>query len=152
MEERIRVVETAPFLEEICALVQEVDMVPLLVSGSSMTPFLVHRRDTVYLSRIDRPLRRGDMVLYRRDSGAYVLHRICAVEHGAYALVGDAQTEIEHGIRPDQIFAVVRFVKRKGKRQEPGCFWWEFFSRVWIRIIPARPFLRRLYSWIGRKT
>lgn len=147
---KVRVVDTAALLEEYRALVQQVDMVPLVVSGSSMTPFLVHGRDTVYISKVDRPLRRGDMVLYQRAGGAYILHRICRVRDGAFDLVGDAQTAIECGIRQEQIFAVVRAVKRKGRMQQPGCFWWTFFETFWVRVIPLRPALLRAYGALHR--
>ena len=74
-----------PLLE----LLETADSVPLLISGSSMAPFLVHHRDTVYLSKVCHPLQRGDMILYRRDSGKYVLHRIFRTESETYTLVGD---------------------------------------------------------------
>lgn len=86
------------------------------------------------------------MVLYRRESGAYVLHRILRKEQdGTFFIIGDGQTDVETGIREDQIFAVVQSATRKGKRQEPGRFWWEFFAHVWIHLIPLRPLLRRIY-------
>lgn len=147
---KVRVVDTAALLEEYRTLVQQVDMVPLVVSGSSMTPFLVHGRDTVYLSKVSRPLRRGDMVLYQRKSGAYILHRICRVRDGSFDIVGDAQTVIEHGVRREQIFAVVRAAKRKGRMQQPGCFWWTFFEKFWVRVIPLRPMLLRGYGALHR--
>ena len=62
------------------------------------------------------------------------------------SIIGDGQTDVETGIREDQIFAVVQSATRKGKRQEPGCFWWEFFAHVWIHLIPLRPLLRRIYA------
>lgn len=131
-----------PLLE----LLETADSVPLLISGSSMAPFLVHHRDTVYLSKVCHPLKRGDMILYRRDSGKYVLHRIYRTESETYTLVGDAQTFLEQNIHPDQILASVTAVRRKGKLLRPGSFWWEFFQKVWIRLVPLRPGLLKLYS------
>jgi hypothetical protein len=75
-----------------------------------------------------------------------VLHRICQVTSGTYTLVGDAQTALEYGIRPDQVLAIVTAVRRKEKLLHPGSFWWEFFRRVWIRLIPLRPKLLTIYS------
>ena len=125
----------------------EVEALPLVISGSSMTPFLVHGRDTVYLSRLERPARRGDMLLYQRSCGQYVLHRVWKVEKdGTFTMVGDAQVELERGIREDQIIAVVTSVIRKGKRMGPGSFWWEFFEKIWIRMVPLRPFFWKVYS------
>lgn len=150
MEHRSRQVDNALLLEEYRTLLATVPQLPLLVSGGSMTPFLVHGRDTVFLTKVSRPLQRGDIVLYQRNSGAYVLHRIYAVEDGTFAMVGDAQTLIEHGITAGQIFAVVCAVQRKGCQLAPGSFWWEFFAKVWIRIVPARPTLMRLYGGIRK--
>ena len=120
---------------------------PLIVSGQSMTPFLVGGRDTVYLSRLERPARRGDILLYQRDSGQYVLHRVWKAEQdGSFTMVGDAQTELEHGIRENQIIAIVTFALRKGKPMLPGFFWWEFFEKIWIRMVSLRPLFWKAYS------
>lgn len=142
-------------LEEYRRLLEDetVEALPLIISGNSMSPFVIHGRDTVYLSRITRPLKIGDAVLYRRDSGSYVLHRICRVRGESFTMIGDAQTIREPGIRRDQIFAIVTRVERKGKTLTPGCFWWDFFEKVWIRIIPLRGILRGIYTLLrpGRR-
>ena len=118
----------------------------LNISGSSITPFLMHSRDTVYLSKVTRPLKKSDMILYRRDNGAYILHRIYRVTPDGYWLVGDAQILIEKGVRPDQVLALVTAVRRKEKLLQPGSFWWDFFEKVWIRVIPLRPGIAAAYS------
>lgn len=147
MIERVtKSVDTTQLMETYRELLQSVDTLPLLVSGNSMAPFLVDGRDTVYLTRLDRPLKVGDIVLYKRTNGDYILHRICKAEGAAYCMIGDAHTVPEWGISREQIFARVSWVQRKGKQQKPGCFWWFFFEKVWIRIIPLRPTLQRVYS------
>ena len=133
-------------IPKILALLEVSDAVPLVITGSSMTPFLAHQRDIVYLSKPVRPLKRGDMIFYRRDCGQYILHRIHSVDHGCYRLVGDAQTAIEPGIRPDQVLAIVTAVRRKGKLLRPGMVCWEFFEHCWLRIIPLRPYIFKIHS------
>ncbi|MBQ8237440.1 MAG: S24/S26 family peptidase [Oscillospiraceae bacterium] len=123
-----------------------VQALPLVVSGSSMSPFLIHGRDTVWLSRLQRSVRRGDILLYQRANGAYVLHRVWKVCPDSYTMVGDAQQELEPGIRDHQIIAVVTAVERKGRKLTPGSFWWAFFEKIWIRVVPLRQPLHRLYS------
>ena len=142
----VRELDPQVLMPALLALLEETGTVPLVISGSSMTPFLVHGRDTVYLSKTAAPLKRGDMILYRRDSGDYILHRIFRVEEDTYTLVGDAQTMLEPGIRSDQVLAVVTAVRRKGKLLKQGSFWWNFFEKVWIRMIPLRPAARAVYS------
>ena len=150
MEQRMQPVDPARLLEEYRTLLETADQLPLRVSGNSMAPFLVHDRDTVFLTRVNRPLRRGDIVLYRRKTGAYILHRICGAKGDLFSMVGDAQTRIEYGIGREQIFAVVCSALRKGRRQKPGCFWWDFFEKIWVRIIPVRPVLLRTYGGLKR--
>ena len=151
MEHNVKVVAPEELMEPLLALLEETEPVPLVISGYSMTPFLDHGRDTVYLSKVKTPLRRGDMVLYRRDSGAYILHRIYRVEDGTYTLVGDAQIQLEPGIRPDQVLAKVTAVYRKGKLLKKGSFWWDFFEKVWIRMVPARPRAVAAYARLKRQ-
>lgn len=145
-----RVVDTAAYVEMLRGLTEEGHEVSMLVSGSSMSPFLIHLRDTIYFKKPDRPLRAGDMVFYRRDSGRYVMHRILRVRGDVYDIVGDAQTQVERGVRRDQIFGLVTRVRRKGRMIEPGSFWWTFFARVWTKVIPLRPLAARAYARLIR--
>lgn len=147
MEKTNRCVDTVLLMEQYRALLETVDTLPLQVTGSSMTPFLAPGRDSVLLTKPGETLRRGDIALYQRESGAYVMHRVYRCERdGRYTMLGDAQQALERGIRREQIVAVACAAQRKGKEQKPGHFWWEFFARVWIRIVPLRPMLRGLYS------
>ena len=148
MEYRVKIVDPEQIITPLLELLDEVQAVPLVISGGSMSPFLVHGRDTVYLSKISKPLKKGDMVLYRRAGGSYVLHRIFKVEDGSYTMVGDAQTYLEPGIRPDQICAIVTAAYRKDKLLQKGSFWWDFFEIIWIRMVPLRPALKKMYSFI----
>lgn len=142
IRERLNIVSPELVMEPLLSLLAETAAVPLVISGSSMTPFLAPGRDTVYLSAISEPLRRGDMVLYRRDNGRYVLHRILRVNGDSYTMVGDAQSVPEPGIRREQILAIVTAVRRKEKLLKKGSFWWVFFERVWIHMLPLRPLIR----------
>lgn len=146
MEHRVRVLPPEVLMGQLLGLLDGAEYVPLNISGSSMTPFLVHSRDTVYLSKVTRPLKKGDMILYRRDNGAYILHRIYRATPDGYWLVGNAQILIEKGVRPDQVLALVTAVRRKEKLLQPGSFWWDFFEKVWIRVIPLRPGIVAAYS------
>lgn len=146
MQRNVKVCDSQTLFPQLLSLLSDDIPVPLLISGSSMSPFLIHGRDTVFLSPIKNALKVGDILLYRRDSGDYVVHRICKVTKNGFWLVGDAQTQIEKGIRPDQALAVVTAVDRKGKRLKKGSFWWFFFEKLWVRMIPLRPLAIRLMA------
>ena len=152
MEHKVKVVPADMMVEHIQELLKETDNVPLIISGNSMSPFLVHGRDTVYLSRIENTLKRGDMVLYRRENGAYILHRIYKVNEMGCDMIGDAHSIVEPNIGFDNILAIVTAVKRKGKFLRHGSFWWLFFEKVWIRMIRIRPFCVKFYTKLADKT
>ena len=142
----MRYVDTKEYVSVLRELVEEGREVSLLVSGSSMSPFLAHQRDYIYFKKPDQELRKGDMVFYQRRSGQFVMHRIWKVKNGQYYMVGDAQREIEGPLDREQIFAIITKVQRKGKWIEPGDFWWEFFEKVWINIVPVRRVLVKMYG------
>ena len=145
MEPKVRVIAPQELMPQLLQLLQEAQFVPLVISGNSMSPFLRHGRDTVYLSKIATPPKRGDMILYQRDNGRFILHRVYRVGT-TYTMVGDAQTLLETGIRPDQMLARVDTVRRKGKLLRKGNFCWDFFEKVWIRMLAIRPIARSAYS------
>lgn len=146
-----RIVDAAIYIDALRSIVQEGKEVSLVITGSSMNPFLCNQRDTILISKPNRPLEKGDMVFYQRDNGRFIMHRICKVKTSQnglklYDIIGDAQVEIEHDVREDQIFGLITKVCRKGKWMEKGDFWWEFFEHVWLRVIPVRRFIMILYA------
>lgn len=147
---QVRTVDTREYVSMLRELVREGKEVSLVISGSSMAPFLIHARDSICFRAPWREPRRGDMVFYERPGGQFVMHRILLKKKEGYFIIGDAQTEIEGPVKPEQIFAVVTKVCRKGKWLKPGDFWWEFFEHVWLRIIPARRFCVKFYSLFCR--
>ncbi len=150
MQTKHRILPPEILMEEYRELLKNefIEALPLVISGNSMSPFLIHGRDTVFLSRLTRPVRKGDVLLYQRENGAYILHRVYEVEKDGLTMVGDAQCILEHGIRQEQVIAIMTSALRKGKRQKPGSFWWEFFEKVWIRMVPLRRVAVKGYSKI----
>lgn len=145
----MREVDTKTYVSMLRDIVNDGKDVSLLIAGSSMAPFLIHHRDTIVFGKPCRPLKKGDMAFFERANGQFVIHRIYRIKDGSYYMVGDGQTEIEGPINGSQIFAVVKKVCRKGKWLGPDDFLWKFFEKVWIRIIPCRPFVIKLLS-LGR--
>ncbi len=148
----VKQVDTSQYLSTLCELIDQGHEVSIPVVGSSMTPFLGDGRDQVFVKAPWRPIRRGDIVLYRRRNGEFVLHRVHRVhgsgESATYDVIGDAQDRIERGINKEQVFAVAARARRKGKIIEPGSFYWWSFQYIWIRIIPLRHMILRVYTVI----
>ncbi len=67
--------------------------VVLTVTGGSMLPLLAGGRDRVTLGPVPERLRRGEVLLYRRADGSYVLHRLTGFgQDGTLVFCGDRQT------------------------------------------------------------
>lgn len=112
--------------------------VELTVTGHSMEPMLHDRVSRVRLSA-PRALKRGDLPLYRRADGSFVLHRVTAVEAESVTCCGDAQWHLERGVPCGNIVAVMEAFDRRGGRWVAadsalyGAYW-----RVWLALRPLR--------------
>ena len=152
----VRKVATKAYIDMLLSVMDEGRSVSLVIAGGSMTPFLADGRDRVVLEKPGRRPAVGDIVLFRRPDGDYVLHRIRKIEGENYYMVGDAQTYIEGPVAKGQIKALVTAAKRKGKIIKKGDFVWDFFEKIWIRMVPFRPLCIKGYSlycriWRNRK-
>ena len=147
----MRNVDTRQYVSMLRELVHDGKEVSMLITGSSMSPFLLTHKDTICFKSPWRPLRRGDMVFYERLSGQFVMHRIYKVRNEGLYIVGDAQHEIEGPVDPDQVFGLVTKVNRRGKWIGPNDFWWKFYEHIWIRLVSLRPVIFRLYRFLTRK-
>lgn len=117
----------------------------LTVTGSSMVPMLHHRKDSVVLIPITGKQKKGQVILYRRDNGQYVLHRIIAVNKDGYVCCGDNQF-VREAVSHDQLLAVVDQFTRKGKTyacDDPG-------YRAYTAVLVNMFFLRRPYIILRR--
>ena len=135
-----------PLFQERLAAGQTVRFSPM---GVSMLPMLREGRDSVVLSPVPERLRKYDLPLYRRDNGAYVLHRVTAVGE-TYTCIGDNQFVYEQGVRQDQIIAVVTQFCRKGREHsvtEPG---YRLYCVLWHHSRSIRHFCLRAIRWIRR--
>ncbi len=148
----MRVVDTEAYLDQVVAMLREgAASVPVPVAGNSMCPFL-HPGDTVYLDLPTRPLRRGDIVLFTRPSGQYVLHRICQrCSDGSFLLLGDNQTVREPVPGMERIHAIVTSARCRNKQVTPRSLRWWFFAHPWRWLSPLRPWFGRILGKVKRK-
>ena len=144
-------VKTSEFFAVVLESLDSGSRVAFTPRGRSMTPTLRDNQDVVYLTRVANPTR-YDVVLYRRDSGQYVLHRIVGVaSDGTFVLCGDGQTALERGIRREQILAKVAAFKRGGL--DVDCETsrsFRLYSRFWVASRSLRALYRRFRNLAAR--
>ena len=134
----ISLAELSPLMEEILSRGESFE---LTVAGRSMLPMLLHRKSRVLLGP-PRELRRGDLPLYRRTDGTYVLHRVLQAGPDGYTCCGDHQSDLERGIRREQIVAVTQAFARSKRWISCDNALYGLYWRLWVAIRP----LRRLYA------
>ena len=117
----------------------------LVVTGSSMTPFLKHGRDMVYLRAFEEgDIKRGRILLFQRQDQSLVLHRIRKrLRDGKLLMNGDAQAWCET-ISSDQVVAMVSSVERKGKHISCNHILFRLWNWLWYPTRPIRPLLFKL--------
>lgn len=102
-----------PFIEE--AFNRGLDF-QIPITGTSMNPLLYQNRDFVKIVKPVLPLKVGDIPLYRRDNGAFVLHRVVGIkENNEYIMCGDNQFILEYGITDKNIIGIAKTLIIDGK-------------------------------------
>lgn len=126
----------------------------LVVTGNSMYPTFRNRRDVVKLVSVMRPLKRGDLILYQRISGQYVLHRIVSKpDDGRFICSGDNQWEKE-SVTQEQVVAIAQGFIRNGKQYKETALAYRLWVAFWVALFPVRrPLLaiRRRLGRLGRR-
>lgn len=145
------IIDTKEYLDLVLSLLREGKTnVPVTVSGVSMTPFL-HPGDTVFLNLPDRPYRVGDVVLFTRPNGAYVLHRIVRADTSHYLMLGDSQT-IREPICADCVHALVTSIRIGNRHMKQGHPYCLFYKTIWRWLEPLRPLIGKIHNLIHKKS
>ena len=126
--------------------------------GVSMMPLLRQDRDVMVIKKGAPPYNKYDAVLFMRENGQYVLHRIIkCLDNGTYYIVGDNCIKGEY-VKEENIIGVLTSVKR-GKRTvkvtDRGYLiyvhlWCDFF-RTRVLILKGKAFAHRCLSFVKRR-
>ena len=84
--------------------------------GTSMLPMLRQGIDQVSIVSLQtRRPRVGDVILYRRSNGTFVLHRAVGKDEDGFICCGDNQWILERGISEDALVGVLEGYFKDGK-------------------------------------
>ena len=132
-------------------LLREGNIIRIKPQGYSMYPLFIPGRDEALIQKTDyTDCHRNDVVLYRRDQGILVLHRICRVASDGFYMVGDNQFEVEGPLRPDQLRGRLIAFIHNGKEISVKNPVYRFLSSLWLGMLPLRPFCFRLTAFFRR--
>lgn len=138
------VLDTGKYLDAVCTMLRDGAVnVPVPVQGVSMRPFL-RNGDFACLEPIRDPVKEGDIVLFQRQNGQYILHRVYKIQpSGGYLMLGDSQLVAEP-VAEQQLRGRVASVRCAGQLLKPGDFRWWFFACPWRWLAPWRGQISRL--------
>ena len=113
--------------------------------GTSMLPLLRQRKDTVLVEDSFGIFKKNDVVLYKRESGEYILHRILKIENDSFTMCGDNQTDLEKGIRKEQILGVMTAFWRGEKMVKTTNPLYRLYTNVWCFSLRLRRIMLSVY-------
>lgn len=125
-------------IEQLLAQGQAIRIKP---QGYSMYPFLVPGRDEAVIAPLRRQVRRGDVVLFRREGSILVLHRVWKCGKNGIYLVGDNQTAVEGPVDAARVKGILTDVVRRDRRFGADHPVYRFLSGLWLWLRPFRPAL-----------
>ncbi len=112
MQESIRFADIEPIIRETLDMGKSFRLEPF---GSSMHPTIREGVDAVYIKKPSGRIKKYDIAFYKRDNGAFILHRVIKATKAGYILCGDNQFIPEHGISDRHIIGVVTEIERDGR-------------------------------------
>lgn len=146
MSKKVTMEELLPFIED---AFKNNKNFTIPITGTSMLPLLVQGRDSVTLKKCNGPLKKGDLPLYRRKDGAFVLHRVVKVENqNTYTMCGDNQFLKEKGITGEQIIGIVTEITRKGKKFSVESKKYQLYVKIGLLLLNIRYPYRRLRYYL----
>ena len=117
-------------------------------SGSSMLPLIRPDRDTVVIKR--RIPKKYDVVLYKRDNGKYILHRVLKIKDKEYVMCGDNQWKKEFGITEQQILGVMDGFYSDNKYFEISSYRYKLYVRFWCCFLWLRKMMIYLFKIVNK--
>ena len=104
------------------------------IAGTSMLPLLKEGRDRVELEPCSQErLKKGDVVLYKKNDGTLVLHRIIKTENREFfTVLGDHQFKNAERVNKNQIIAVACGFFIKGRYVTEKTRWYRMYKKIWL--------------------
>jgi len=124
---------------DILDLLEEGETIQIKPQGYSMYPMFIPGRDSAIIRAVEQTkLKRGEVVLYKRDHGILVLHRIWKIDSKGIYMNGDNQLIIEGPLRLDQVKGILVAFVRNNKTISTQNLLYKMIAYIWINMLPLR--------------
>ena len=85
--------------------------------GDSMWPFLKNKKQTVIIDKAYSDINEYDVILYSRENGDNILHRVMQITDDGFVCSGDSQLVTEN-VKKEQVIGVMVGFYKKDKYVE----------------------------------
>ena len=128
--------------------IKELGYAVVPITGTSMLPLLKEGRDLVELEPCSQErLKKGDVVLYKKNDGTLVLHRIIKTENGEFfTVLGDHQFNNAERVNKNQIIAVACGFFIKGRYVNEKTQWYRLYKKIWLCNLNVRRIILAVLS------
>ena len=118
------------------------------IAGTSMMPLLKEGRDRVELEPCSQErLKKGNVVLYKKNDGTLVLHRIIKTENREFfTVLGDHQFKNAERVNKNQIIAVACGFFIKGRYVTEKTRWYRLYKKIWLCNLNVRRIILAVLS------
>ena len=134
-----------------CALARENAAPPVTIplDGDSMRPLIRRGRDLVTIVPLQRPLKRGDVVLFTLGDGRYIVHRVWKLRGNFVRTLGDNCFGPEPWFPREQVLGQVIGFQRDGRHFSLATPLSRALGKGWMALRPLRNTAKRCWAWIG---
>lgn len=123
-------------IEEWHKLAREGAQIPVsfVIDGDSMRPLLRKGKDKVTAVPVYRNLKKGDIVVFARNDGTYVCHRVWKIKNETVVTIGDACYGFDTPMHISQVWGIVIRKERNGKTVKIDSSLSRAFGRLWMSL------------------
>ena len=127
-------------IEEWCQLSKEgiAPPVTILLEGSSMQPLIRRGIDPVTIVPLQRPLKKGDVILFTPNPGHYVVHRVWKLKYGSVCTLGDSCQNPDGWFPEEGVLGQAVCFIRNGRRYQLDTRFARLWGRLWMSLFPVR--------------
>ena len=132
-----------PLIEEV---IQRDGQILDTTHGKSMEPMLKAGQNPIIISKVAKPLKKKDVILFRDKSGKVILHRIIKVKEDCFITRGDNMTVTETVAKSGVVGVLSGYYKGEKYIDCEN----NFKYRVYTFFIPLRYFRKKTFEVVRR--
>lgn len=112
--------------------------------GTSMYPLIKSDCSDVCIVKIDGEIQKYDVILYKRETGEHVLHRVLGKNDGGYICCGDNQWILEYNVTRDMVLGKLDSWYKRDKKYTVRDKRYLRYVKFWCKSLKLRKLMLKL--------